>query len=1423
MTATGIDDVLALSPLQLGLYSHATLIGPDAVDPYVIAMAADASGPLDVALLRDCAAAMLDRHPNLRASFWHQDVPRPVQIVPSAVELPWRQMRADDRQATEIEQRERSRGFSLHDGPLIRFLLIELPGRRWRLLVTAHHIVIDGWSLPVFIGELLTLYRGGGDPSVLAPPRLYRDYIGWLAGRDPAVGERVWRRHLAGLPGPTLLSPALGGSGAGLPRRTELTLPGAESDWLAAAARSRGVTLNTLLQMTWALILSRLTDREDVVFGVTVSGRPAELAGVESMVGLFINTIPLRVRLDPNRTVAQHCSALQRDAAELRDHSDLSHAQLRTLAGVGELFDTLLVYESFPPGEVVGGHEFVVGEVRFRPAAMESLTHFPVTLAAHRTGGEFTLLVETTDNALGAMAPDQLGSRVLATMRRLAAMWDRPLGAVSVLLDGEAQSVAAPADHPGPRCVAERFAEAALAHGDSTALRWCGGQLSYRELHERSDRLAALLAGHGVRAETPVAIRLPRGADYVVAMLGVLRAGGMYVPLDENMPAGRVDSILAQTGAAVIVDEDTMTAARAAPRHSGPGRAAHPSQAAYAVFTSGTTGEPKGVIGTHRALLAYIDDHAERMLRPAAERLGRPLCVGHAWSFAFDAAWQPLAGLLFGHTVYLIDEIDRRDAERLVEIIDHNGIDMLDVTPSLFTNLHRAGLLDHATLSVLALGGEAVGATDWTDIRKACTHTPLAAHNCYGPTETTVEAVVAAIGDHDAPVIGYPTRRTRAAVLDSWLHPVPDGVVGELYLAGEQVTRGYLGRPAETASRFVAAPGGARMYRTGDLVRRGPDGALSFVGRADAQIQVRGHRVEPAEIEAVLDDMPGVRGVHVAVYRRPGGPRLIAYVASAVPVPELRARLRNRLPRYMVPHRLIVVDTIPLTANGKVDEAALTATAAPDDAPDLPGTPTEVTLAQSISELVGVAEGRRIDVDADLLELGLDSIVALSLVQAARRRGLPLRARMVLESGTLRELAAAVDRAAHDDPAAGPEPQGPIPALPAVHWLYEFGDPRRLAQTEALRLPPAITADRLRRALDGLTAGHEMFRSRLDLSTMTFLPGDLPTIPLTEVVVAGDPGDVIAEHVAAARERLDPQRGRLAEALWVYRPGDPGVLVLVAHVLAMDPASWRIVLGELTATWSVDGPYPVGGERVSYRRWAHAAAARSGACATVGFWLAQLDGDDPALGARRIRPASDRAGDLTTNVTVTDADVTAGLLRAAGPIQDVLADACARLVTRWRDQRGGPSPTPLIALETHGRDGADDTVGLLSVIHPLRVRPGCPLPEIPGAPTDYGLLRYLRRDTAEVLRRHPEPQVLLNYLGRLDVGTEAPPDHVRADLPVPEPNAAVRHELTLIAAVAGGRLITQWRTLPAIFGAADVTALQDIWDDILRELAEGPR
>lgn len=1470
--APDIEDVMALSPLQEGLYSLTTLAefaeGEAADDPYVIGIAADISGDLDVALLRECAEQMLVRHPNLRASFFSRGIPRPVQIVPSRIELLWTLVTATPEDVPALETRERQRPFDLERGPAIRFLLIELPSARWRLVLTAHHIVIDGWSLPVFVNEMMVLYQAGGDPSALpAAPRPYRDYIGWLASRDPEASQRVWREHLAGLPGPTLLAAALGsiettdGQQTALPRTTRLRLPADTTRRLVEDARKRGITVNTLMQMAWALVLSRLTDTRDVVFGVTVSGRPPELAGVETMVGLFINTVPLRVRLDPAATAGEQCRAVQRDAALLREHSYLGHAQLRALGGVGEMFDTLLVYENFPMDGLTAGGELTAGGATFRPSALQTLSHFPVAIAAHMEGGELVVLIEALDGALGAIPAATFGQRVLTAAERLLQRWERPLRDVSVLLGDEAEPLrATAAPMPvSPLSIHARFADVADRTPDNLAVSWAGGALSYRELDLHATRLAARLAHNGVTPETPVGLRLSRGPQYIIAILAVLKAGGMCVPMEPGMPPERVDSILRQSGASIVLDDaltkELLDAREPHDDEFSPVDVAA-AQAAYVVFTSGTTGEPKGVIGTHCAVSAYADDHLDRVLRPAAGRLGRPLRIAHAWSFAFDAAWQPLVGLLDGHAVHVVDEQTQTDAEALVALIAAHGIDMIDTTPSMFAQLQAFGLLTEAPLTVLALGGEAVGSAAWARIRNTCGTSSMTAYNCYGPTETTVEAVVAAIAEHDEPAIGRPTRHTRGYVLDSTLRPVPCGATGELYLGGAQLARGYLGRAPETAARFVADPFAAaeRMYRTGDLVRRLSDGSVQYVGRADAQVKIRGHRVEPGEIAAALESHPAVRHAGVLVQQRRGTARLTAYVAAdrtAWPTTsELRAMLSTRLPRYMVPQRIILVDEIPLTPNGKLDETALAAFdhAEPEAGAATPETATETALAELLAELLGQ---QRVDITADFLQLGLDSIMALSVVQAARARGIALRARLVLECSNVRELAEAIDSETTAAARQADTGSGPMPLLPNGRWLYEFGDPRRLAQTEAIRLPETLRREQLDAALASIIEGHEVLRTRVDRSTMTLVP--VPAVDIAdtvkEVEVAGDLAAAVPAHVAEAVDRLDPERGTLLSAVWLRPPTGESVLLLSAHVVALDPASWRVILGELgaalTASATGHSPAPVR-EHTSYRRWADALTARAHRLDTVQFWASQLNGEDPDLGARRLDPSRDRARDLIVRNAATDADVTRRLLESGLPLPTLLVAATAATVTRWREMRGQATPSPLLALETHGRadglvDGpgahtidTGDTVGLLSSIYPVRLDSTDPhqvgemLAAIPGDGLDYGLLRYLRDDTAARLADYAPPQLLLNYLGaaHTDGGTglRLERELLAGSSPVPEPQLAVRHELTIAAMVLsydGERVLAaQWRALPDILDDTDIAALQELWVDSLREMVK---
>ncbi|MFR9752290.1 amino acid adenylation domain-containing protein [Nocardia sp. 004] len=1501
-----IEDVLALSPLQEGLFSLATLAGDD--DLYTMQFVVEVNGPVDTALLRRSIEAILQRHANLRAAFWDRDVPKPVQIVPSSVELPWFERNADEREFEAIVAEQARRGFDLARGPALRVALITLPDNSRRMIVTAHHILMDGWSLGVFFRELFAVYEAGGSAAALPAPRPYRDYIGWLAARDTDATLRTWTDYLADVDPLLLADRADAAVNTVVPTIRKGMLDATDTARLQRWARAHGLTMNTVVQFAWALVLGRLTDRRDIVFGTTISGRPDELAGVETMIGLFINTIPVRIRLDDPAvagSVASACAQLQRTSAVLRDNGYLSLSAIQRAAGRGALFDTLFVYENAPVADVLQAITTADGTT-FRPTASESLTHYPLAVVSFLLDGELAVVVEAVDAVLGELSPADLGDRLLGVLRQLPDIGDANQDALDVLLPGERpQPPAAPAADVLGATVPELFARQVAATPEALALSTEHERYTYRALSDAALLVAGGLAARGIGPEDVVALAMPRSAHSVVAILGVLAAGAAYVPIDLTLPATRIASIVRQADPRLIVadaaaapvlaelgelaalppvvDFDTVATDSAAPPAA---RARHPEQCAYLIFTSGSTGEPKGVMGTHAALASYFADHRDRVYRPAVARLGRPLRIAHAWSLSFDASWQPMVGLLDGQAIHLFDVEEMRDAQRLVAGIARHGIDMIDTTPSMFAQLAAAGLVDeHGTaLTVLALGGEAIGVPLW---KQLCALPDTAVHNCYGPTETTVEAVVAAVADPEAtPAIGTPTTGMTGYVLDSRLRPVPNGVIGELYLAGTQLARGYVDKPGGTASRFVADPfrAGLRMYRTGDVVRRLSSGALAYLGRADDQVKIRGYRIEIGEIETALHALPGVREAAVIVLRRPSGPVLVGFAVGARLDPvRLRTALADRLPGYMVPHRLLVVDALPVTGNGKLDTRQLDvlATAVLDSTAQTsePSTDTERTVCATIAELTG---GTAPGIDAEPVELGLDSIVAISLVNALRRKGITTNPRAVLGAASVRELAEMIDAGTGADPAAAAAEPGSVGQVPILSWMHEYGGYRRLALTTLLELPVDVDRPHLEAVLQALLDGHPMLRARFvetasGYDVRTSAPGAVRAADiLTQVETGTADGEfatALGTHALAVAEEIDPLAGDLVRAVWFARYDAADLLLLHIHHLAVDPVSWHIICADLAAAWdqvrtgtpAAELTPPV--EYTTYRTWADRTRARAQTTDVTDqrdYWLRQTTGPDPVLAARRPDPSTDTLASYRVHPMPSTPEVTATILdnlTGAIGVREFLLAALTMTLATWRGERGHDAGAgAYLAMEGHGREdaalGADidtaQTVGWFSSVFPLRFGVGPAavdlaaaqrdstaamallasvaetLAAVPNNGADYGALRYLAADTE--LAAAPEPQVLFDYLGRLDLTHAHQPWSPVSDIELftqlptaPEPDFPLRYAMDIIAGVhgtaEGPQLITLLRWSDTLFTAAEVARLTEIWHAAVAALA----
>ncbi|MFD9717266.1 amino acid adenylation domain-containing protein [Streptomyces sp. NPDC059076] len=1480
-----IAQVLALGPLQRGLYSLNRMLhnaparppgdaeGADsggAADIYSIAVLTDFHGPLDTARLRRALTAVLARHPHLLARFWDEGLPHPVQLVPTVVDFPWREVEMTVQEFQAHVHTAQYEPFNLVEGPPLRATLARLGPDHHRLLVVFHHIVLDGWSVPLFWRELADRYEEGGREPVTPSPA-YPEYIGWLQRQDRQGSLRRWREMLSGVDEPTVVASTAPPGVAPLPRLTMRSLEGPALDALLARVRSLNLTVNTVAQVAWAVLLHRLTGREDTTFGVTVSGRPEEVPGIEASIGLFINTVPARISLRPDEPLDALCRRVQKDAAEQRAHGYVGLSEIQREAGAGDLFDTMMIFHNTPKGTARDTLDIGDG-VKMAPVLMDSYTHYPLTVVPFLLDGRLYVNVDHVDALLGGLDAGRLAERFLHLVQEIARDPGRTHRDLDVLLPQEASELrtlaggptaALQQDRPADHGVHRAFEQAADRHPQRTAVIDATGELDYGTLDRWSNAVAHRLRALGVGPESRVAVALPRTKEFFVALLGVLKAGGTLVPLDLSAPQDRNATIVELAGARVLIAEpgtaNWWAGARCSTGESAPAFGAQGTerlmgttaadQAVHTVFTSGSTGEPKGVIATHGGLLALLAAHRQEIYGPVIGDTERVLRVGHGWSFAFDASWQPQLALLSGHTVVLFDEEDQRDPYRLVGKIHEHRVDMLDTSPSMLGRLAEAGLIqgDRCPLAILALGGEDIPRSVW-DVLAGLKGTRV--HNFYGPTEITVEAVNAFVVAGEEPQIGSAAPGSSAQVLGPDLRPVPIGVRGELYLGGLQVARGYQARPALTAERFVPDPvTGERLYRTGDVVRRNAAGRLVFLGRADDQVKIRGYRIELAEIVAALETRPDVSRAVVVAQSGAQGRVLVAYVVATEEVRatgvrldqvELREDLARRIPHYMVPARWVELDAIPLTVNSKVDLRALPRPAgggASSDASRPPASDAERTVLTAARALL---DEPHLGVDDDMFHRGMDSIATITLVGELRRAGLSCTPRQIAVHRTAAELARAVTAATREPEAvavtAGEDTEPARVRTPALDWMQRLGSYRRFAQSQLISLPQGISEDELTRVLERLRAAHPQLSARTvreadgRLALVATAPDAVPEVLVVEEHPRLTPQTVL-ESAHRVWERLDPATGAMMVGAFL-RETETGVgrLFLAVHHAVVDIVSWHVLLEDLAACHGSD-PGALLTEHTTMVEWSRALAARAAGAEPrdqLPHWegVAREYERAPRLARRLAEPGVHTRGRLVSHRVTVDATTTGALLRSALTTPEgALLSALALAEAGWRERHGHRVDSGLtVVREGHGRrddlvapfvDGMVDssrTVGWFNVFHPVVLDAGADgrlTPE--GARADRGAALALVRKVARELAAVPQggfdhgllgaavavpAEVFFSYLGRLDqvvaVDDDRPwtlvvDDALREVFPQDsEPDAAQPYPLELICAVHPG-------------------------------------
>ncbi|MGQ4419539.1 amino acid adenylation domain-containing protein, partial [Streptomyces sp. SAS_269] len=897
-----VMDVWPLTPMQSGLLFHAMLAGRE-LDPYQMQFAMHLDGVVDPVRMRAAGQALLDRYPNLRVAYGFGSDGEPVQIVPARVELPWEEI--DLRDLPEGERRDRLQELLAADrqdhfdvlvAPLVRMKLIRVGERRFELVLMAHHLLFDGWSTPLLMQDLMGLYVEHGDGSALPRARNYRDFLKWLARQDRELSARTWAEELAGVTEPTLLAPRArqadtdGGMG-----RYQVGLSPERAEELIRRAAELGVTVNTVVQGAWAILLGQLSGRSDVLFGMTVSGRPPAVPGVDAMVGLFINTLPVRVRHQPGDSVAKVLTDLQDRQAALLDHHHHGLVDIQKATGLSTLFDTIVGFESYPVDKEALTQPIGDSGLTISRSTPVDGTHYPLTLMAApeplRMSLQYQRAVFDPDTV------ERISERYVRVLEQIIIDPSVAVGVIDVLTSAERALVVEEwndTGRPGADATLAGLFEAVVAASpDAVAVTDGTRSLTYAELDARAAGLAAELAEAGAGPEQVVALATRRSVDYVVGLLAVVKAGGAYLPIDPQYPGPRVAFILDDARPVVILtDRETdarlprsevprihLDAERTAAA-SGPGTDRRPGplpeHLAYVIYTSGSTGVPKGVAITHR-------NAADMALHGWPEPGGRTLLQS---SISFDAsAFETWPALLDGGTL-VVGPADAGDVDALARVVEEQRVTALFAVPAL---LEMLAADDHELVSLerVVTGGDAVSARVIEEFRRR--HPGVDVVNAYGPTEITVDATYHTVSDPAQPrpgavPIGAPLPNTRAYVLSPGLVPVPPGVVGELYVAGAGVGRGYRGRPGLTAQRFVADPfdpAGGRLYRTGDLVRWNEEGELVFAGRTDDQVKIRGFRIEPGEVESVLAGHPAV-GQAVVVARDseagPGARDLVGYV-----------------------------------------------------------------------------------------------------------------------------------------------------------------------------------------------------------------------------------------------------------------------------------------------------------------------------------------------------------------------------------------------------------------------------------------------------------------------------------------------------------------------------------------------------------------
>ncbi|MGH9932081.1 MAG: amino acid adenylation domain-containing protein, partial [Pyrinomonadaceae bacterium] len=1284
-SAPETEGAFPLSPPQAGMLFH-SLFAPEA-GLYLEQIILRIDGELVVQLFENAWQRVVDHHAILRTSFRCEGTDSPLQTVHRQVTVPFTQHDWRGLAAAEQESRcelfvraDREAGFDFSAPPLMRLALIRLAFDSYRLIWTSHHALLDGWSQSLVLSQVFSVYRAlaRGEEPTLEPGPSFRNYITWLETQDSAEAERFWKQMLKGFTAPTQLaidkSAAESRKDVVAHEQLVLQLSVESTRKLQAFARQNRLTLFTLVQGAWALLLGRYSGTDDVVFGATVSVRPHELPDIESAVGLFINTIPVRARLTAETDLLPWLTELQLDAVEAREHQHTSLADIQRWSEVSNglpLFESILVFENYPTDTDSGNLGDKANAQQLQ--AILSRTNYPLTLLAF-PGKQLQLTAVYGSERFDSEAIRRMLGHLQTMLAEIVNDPSRKLDELPLLTPDEQHQLLVEwnqteTEYEKDRCVYQLLERQAALSPEAIAVEFDdlqgqqGQQLTYAKLNARANQLAHYLRAMGVGAESLVGICVERSLDMVVGLLGIMKAGGAYVPLDPAFPEERLAFMIADARVPVLLTQQKLAAdlpthqARLVcidsdwdlianesvenPGHGSLGKAS--DDLAYVIYTSGSTGKPKGVEIGHRALTNFLCSVRREPGLTAADVL---LSVT---TLSFDiAALELYLPLIVGARLVIVSRDVAADGNLLKQRLAGTGATVVQATPATWRMLIDAGWQGSGRLKVLC-GGEALSRA----LANQLLERSGSLWNMYGPTETTIWSTLCRVESGDEPVsIGRPLANTQVYLLDRNLNPAPIGVAGELHIGGDGLARGYLNRPELTDEKFIRNQFGddrsARLYKTGDLARYLPNGNIECLGRIDDQVKLRGFRIELGEIEAALRQHATVReNVVVAREDTPGDRRLVAYVVpeagAKVESNELRAFLREKLPEYMIPAVIMELAELPLTPNGKVNRRALPA---PDYDAQLqqsyvpPRTPTEELLCGIWAEVLRVS---RVGVNDNFFELGGHSLLATQVVsRVVPTLGVQLPLRTLFEAPTVVGMAERIEalRSVESSGTSSITPASRAGSVPLSFgqqsfWFLDSLTPATSLYNifRALRLRGELNIPALQQALNGLMARHESLRTVF--SSVNGQP--------VQVVVADQKfhlAEIDLVHIEAparewrlqellqeeSRRPFDLARGPLVRAKLFRLGAEESVLLFSMHHIVADDWSMGIFSRELETLYDsfVAGQLPQLPELpiqyADYALWQHAWSQNGTLEKQLQYWKRQLAGAPPLLELPTDRP-----------------------------------------------------------------------------------------------------------------------------------------------------------------------------------------------------------